>query len=267
VFPSTRAYTDRLYKKLEGRVHGDLEHVKLGCDGEKTTDMLFGTETKCDYVTGTQLGDAMMWLGDPTVDVVLVTIDIGANDINRAARLCAFDMPCIQSASLGILGNVGQILGALRSTGYTGPIVGMNYYSPNVTAVIGRFAGVPGEHAPDPGFAVLSDALTQGFNGGLATVYGLFGSPVADVYGTFASGDLSDNGGKYQKKGNGVADGADAACKLTYMCPKDETAKANIHPNPKGYKAMWLPFGRSLGISISERKCILETAWEGLFVG
>ena len=181
VYPSNKSYTDRLYKKLKKHVDGDISHIKLGCDGEKTTDMITGAETKCAYVTGTQLGDAMMWLG--TGDVVLVTINIGANDINKAAQLCGFDPGCIEAAAGGILANLYGILAALRSTGYDGPIVGMNYYNPNVAASIGFFSGAPGPLAPDPGFAGLTDLLASSFNAGLASIYGLFGAPVADVYG------------------------------------------------------------------------------------
>ena len=235
IYPSNKSYPDRLFKKVQDRFGDGISHVKLGCDGEKTTDMLTGAETKCSYSTGTQLGDAMAVLA--TGGVVLVTIGIGANDINRAARLCGFEPVCVGTAAEAIALNVAVIMGALRSTGYAGPIVGMNYYNPNVTASIGYFAGAPGPLTPDPGFAALSDALAAGFNGGLETVYGIFGSEVADVYGAFASGDFGDDGGKWQKAGNGIPDNADAACRLTSMC-RDDGAKANIHPTPKGYKVM-----------------------------
>ncbi len=237
VFPSNKSYTDRLYKKLKDRFDDDIEHVKLGCDGEKTTDMLTGAETKCDYVTGTQLGDAMMWL--QTGDVVLVTIDIGANDIDHVAAACSFDPGCIGAAVPGILANVGTIIGALRSTGYAGPIVGMNYYNPNVAAAMGYFPGAPGPLAPDPGFAGLTDVLARAFNGGLEHVYGdVFGLPVADVYSAFHSGDFGDDGGRFQTAGNGIPDNADAVCRLTSMCPDEFGPKANIHPNRKGYRVM-----------------------------
>lgn len=235
IYPSNKSYTDRLFSKVQGRFGDGITHEKLGCDGEKTTDMLTGAETKCAYATGTQLGDAMAILA--TGEVVLVTIDIGANDINRAARLCNFEPGCVGAAANDIVTNVVIIMTALRSTGYTGPIVGMNYYNPNVAASIGYFPGAPGPLAPDPAFAVLSDTLAVGFNAGLEWAFGLFGAHVADVYGTFASGDFGDDGGKWQKKGNGIPDNADAACRLTYMCPKGD-AKANIHPTKKGYKVM-----------------------------
>ena len=245
-FPSRKSYTDRLSKKLRDRFDGDLQHVKLGCDGEKTTDMIYGLETKCDdayvdYVTGTQLGDAVMWLSDPTVDVVLVTITIGANDINHLGAACSFDPGCIGAGVSAILDNLGIVLHTLRNiAGYDGPIVGTKYYNPNVAASIGFFAGAPGplDPNPNPGFAGLSDFLTQEFNAGLEYVYSLFGAQAADVYSAFRSGDFGDDGGRFQKANNGVPDNADAVCRLTYMCPDEFGPGANIHPTPKGYKVM-----------------------------
>ena len=237
-FSSNKSYTDRLYKKIKGRARAGLVHAKLGCDGEKTTDMIFGGGSKCSYGAGTQLAEAVEWLTDPDVHVVLVSIDIGANDINHIAGECSFDPACIVPQVPGIVDNVGAILWTLRGTGYASPIIGMNYYNPNVAASVGFFPGAPGPLAPDPGFAALTDALAQAFNGGLATVYGLFGAQVADVYGAFAAGDFGDDGGRYQKKGNGVADNADVTCRLTSMCPKDAGVRANIHPTKKGYKVI-----------------------------
>jgi lysophospholipase L1-like esterase len=262
-FPSNKSYTDRLYRKIKGAFGGNLTHVKLGCDGEKTTDMIYGTETKCDdgsprfapqagvdYVTGTQLGDAVMWLTDPDVEVVLVTITIGANDINHLAGVCGFDPGCMGVTGPTTVGppmadiftNLGIILGTIRGTGYTGPIIGTEYYNPNVTASVGFFAGRPGPLPPDAGFAALSDGLTQLLNAYLAAYYGAFWAHTADVYAAFASGDFGDDGAKHQKKDNGVFDNADAACKLVSMCPKKPGAKANIHPTKKGYKVMMKAF-------------------------
>ncbi len=67
---------------------------------------------------------------------------------------------------------------------------------------------------------------------------------MADVYGAFHAGDFDDDGGKHQKKGNGVPDNVDAICKLTTMCPDEPGVIANFHPTKKGYnviaKAFWV---------------------------
>ena len=64
-------YTDQLYWRLKWKLRKthDLTHVKLGCDGETTDTFVGGASiegytTKCeaDYVTDTQLGDALATL-------------------------------------------------------------------------------------------------------------------------------------------------------------------------------------------------------------
>ncbi len=251
---SNKSYTNRLHRILQKRVDDDIRHVKLGCPGETTDQFLGGVNgdgnpTACVsmYATGSQLGDALATLA--TGDVALVTLDIGANDILQLQNRCVDDpspygdlATCIGAGIPDIIQNVAVMLTLLRNSGYTGPIVGSLYYNPQIAAAAGFFAGYPGPGPADPGLAVLSDALAVGFNGALAAVYDAFGSPYADWYAAFHSGDFGDNGGRFQEEGNGVWDSVDAVCVLTTMCP-DFPAKANIHPSKKGYrvmaKAMW----------------------------
>jgi lysophospholipase L1-like esterase len=249
IFPSNKSYTDYLYRILQRRVDDDIEHVKLGCDGYKTTDMMADPgDGKCSYDEVTQLLEAVKWL--QTGDVALVTISIGANDVNHLAATCGFDPVCIQTGIPGVVDGINSIfdnlqviLATLRSTGYTGPIVGTLYFNPFVAAEIGHFPGSAGP-PPIPGLAPLSAGLAEAFNGGLAATYThpAFGGHVADVYAAFKSGDFGDDGGRFQKKGNGIPDNADAVCRLTYMCPRGDTVEANQHPTPKGYRVMAAAF-------------------------
>ena len=82
-----------------------------------------------------------------TENVVLVTIDLGANDINQAQDLCSNEpdpTACIVASIGPIATKVANIVGALRvHGGYAGPIIGMNYYNPQVASAIGFFAGAP----------------------------------------------------------------------------------------------------------------------------
>jgi lysophospholipase L1-like esterase len=238
------AYSDQLYRRLRDRIPG-LEHVKLGCDNETTLTFnggvnIEGNPSRCvdDYATGTQMGDALMWL--QTGRVALVTIDLGANDANQWAAFCQFDPSCLLPELENVVATVGTIVGTLRVGGaYGGPIIGMTYYNPNVAAAIGYFSGIPGRHAPDPGFAALSDALATGLNAGLTHVYRLTGAAVADVYTAFNSGDFGDD-----KPSNDTPDNVDRVCRLTYMCPDEPDVKANIHPNKHGYRVMAKTFFR-----------------------
>lgn len=254
---STKSYTDHLQKKLRNHVEGGTEHVKLGCDGYKTYDMVDDPGDKpCPYVTGSQLGDAVMWL--ETGNVALVTIDVGANDIFEVQSACLADLgpfpdlaACIGFGIVGPGGIQDRLIGimaALRAADPDVPIIGMTYYNPQVAAAIGFYAGAPGPGplgpvpGPDPAAAFFSDLLVRQFNAVLVGVYASFGAQVADVYSAFKAGDFGDDGGRYQVADNGVFDNVDAVCVLTSMCP-ESGVKANIHPTKKGYnviaKAFW----------------------------
>jgi lysophospholipase L1-like esterase len=219
--------------------------VKLGCDNETTLTFIGGVNiegnpSRCvgDYVTDSQMGDALMWL--QTGRVALVTIDLGANDANQWAARCQFAPDCLLPELESVVESVGTIVGTLRVGGaYAGPIIGMTYYNPNVAAAIGYFSGIPGQHDPDPGFAGLSDALATGLNGGLSQAYGLTGAAVADVYTAFNSGDFGDD-----KPRNDVPDNVDRVCRLTSMCPDEPDVNANIHPNKHGYRVIAKTFFR-----------------------
>jgi hypothetical protein len=240
-FSSDQSYTDQLYRTIRPFVRG-LKHVKLGCPGETTDQFLGGVNaagqpSNCAglYDGGSQIAAAAKVVTEG--NVVLITIDMGANDVIQAQTVCQGDPACIGAAIPGIAAGVGEIIATLRAAGYDGLIVAMNYFNPQIAAAIGFFPGVPGQHAPDPMLAGLSDQLIQGLNGALEAVYGAFGVPVANVYLAFNSGDFGDN-----RPANGVPDGVDVVCRLTSMCPDDPGVKANIHPNRHGYRVMAFTF-------------------------
>lgn len=245
-FSSQSSYTDQLYQRIKGRFGAKLTHAKLGCPGETTDTMTGGVDFLGDpsqcvdlYLTGSQLGDALATV--QTDDVVLITIDIGANDILHAQLKCGTNLPCFSAEIVAIAGKVAQIAGTLRAGGYEGPILAMNYYNPQVAAAIGFFSGIPGQQTPDPMLAQLSDQLVIGFNGALAQVYGRFDVEVVDIYGRFNSGDFGDD-----QPRNGVPDNVDVICDLTSMCPDDPAVRPNIHLNPKGYRVVAKAFLASL---------------------
>lgn len=235
---SDQSYTDQLYQRVQGRIGADLEHVKLGCAGE-TTDQFFGgtnvfdqpSGCAADYATGSQVGDALAAIA--AGNVVLVTIDMGANDIIQAQFVCAGDPVCIGSEVGDVVLKIGAILATVRQAGYEGPIIAMNYYNPQVAAAIGFYPGIEGQQVADPALAVVTDQLARGFNDALGQVYGHFAVPVADVYSAFNAGDFGDEAPE-----NGVSDNVDRLCALSYMCPAEADVKANIHLTKHGYRVV-----------------------------
>jgi lysophospholipase L1-like esterase len=90
-----RGYAEQSYAHLEAN-DPKLELVTLGCGGESTSSMRFGSQPpgvvlscggprfyKSLYPKGTQVAQAVGFLKAHKSKVALVTIDIGANDLSR----------------------------------------------------------------------------------------------------------------------------------------------------------------------------------------
>ncbi len=229
---TNESYTDQLQKRLNGELNMDAVHVKLGCPGETTETF---TNGGICYTGGlSQLSLAQFTLASG--DVELVTIDMGANDFLEATpaiEACPNE-GCVKTILAGIAADVGATIDAIRAVDPDVPIIAMNYYNPNVAAWLGYFAGVPGQHDPDPEFAFQSSALSELGNDLIEEEYAARGVPVADVESVFESLDFS---------GDPPAN-VSTVCKWTYMCPENAEAAPNIHANKKGYKKIASAFWR-----------------------
>ena len=208
-------YADQLHASL---VEDDpkLELVKLGCPGESAASMRFGSQPpsvvlSCGspryyknvlYPKGTQLAEAVNFLEAHKGKVALVTIDIGANDIQHVDAqgnllVCVFPPEDCDAETSALAQNLDAILGELRAAaGPDVPIVGMNYY--NVFAPL----GIP-----------VVDARVDALNALLASTYAAAGVTVADVDGAFRAGGLIPN-----------------VCAWTWFC-----TTGDVHPNVEGY--------------------------------
>jgi lysophospholipase L1-like esterase len=193
---------------------------KFGCKGETTIGMIAGGV--CAYDEGSQLADAAGFLGAHRGSVVLVTIDIGANDIELCGSLAGIDQACVEQAFLSVAANLPYILATLRAAaGPDVPIVGMNYYNPFVAAWL---LGPDGE-----ALAVQSVSALSLFNALLAGIYGAFSVPVADVAGAFHAADFTP-----VPDAGGIPLNVVLVCQSTYMCVPPPQGP-NIHANATGY--------------------------------
>jgi len=139
------------------------------------------------------------------------------------------DVAACLATQLGQIGaTLPVILGTLQVAAPGVPIVGMNYYNPNLASWL-----------IDPALADTALALTAPFNGTLEAVYGALGVPVADVETAFRT---------YQT-GGAVPTNVRAVCKYTLMCEKQGSnyvfsdydpvtpgPQTDIHPSNEGYK-------------------------------
>jgi len=173
-----QGYADDLYALFRPRVPG-LALTKLGCSGETTTTMIEGGV--CTYAEGSQLAAAVGFL--QTHQVRLITLDIGANDIDHCVSLTGIDTTCITDALASVAANLPQILTALRTAAPKTRIIAMNYYDPFLAAWT---LGASGQT-----LARATLKATAVFNSELKTIYQAFSVPVANVAHAYRIGEFT----------------------------------------------------------------------------
>jgi lysophospholipase L1-like esterase len=209
-------YAEQLYATLQEQDPG-LQLVKLGCGGESTTSMLYGSQepavaASCGppdfyrrtYSHKTQLADALAFLEAHRRFVSLVTIDIGANDLPNVSAIAT---------------NLPLILAELReAAGSAIPIVGMNYYDPNL-AVIWFGGGSVADLDAEIAFAVAFNNFLEGF-------YVTAGDQYADVENAFQVTDTT--------LVNGTPIDVLRECQWTWICVPPPLGP-DVHANTAGY--------------------------------
>ena len=210
----SQGYADQLFKMVRDGGRDRLRLVKLGCGGESTATMI--ADSRCDYDTGSQLGDAVAFLDAHPGEVAFITIDIGANDIFLD---CNGDPACFIPQ---IATNLPFILDTLRDHAGPGvPIVGMNYFAPGIAQWLDD---------PVAGEAAAADIVR--FNGFLGSLYGGRGVPVADVGSAFAVTDFTT---LVDLKGVGpVPLSVYNVCSLSWACAGPPHGP-DVHANNDGY--------------------------------
>jgi lysophospholipase L1-like esterase len=142
----THGYAEQFYASLAAD-QPKLRLVKLGCGGESTVSMRFGSQDptvvgscgtpryyKVLFPKGTQLAEAASFLQAHKGKVALVTIGIGANDLSwRDAQgndvFCLLEPDGCARRTAVMAENLAAILADLRAAaGPDVPIVGMSYY-------------------------------------------------------------------------------------------------------------------------------------------
>jgi lysophospholipase L1-like esterase len=230
-------YPDQVYAALRPS-HPALKLVKLGCPGETTSTMIDGGI--CPYPGGSQLKAAVAFLHTHHGRVLLVTIDIGANDPEQCAGQQGSGQPGLgQLASCTVKGipaavtHLTTIMASLKAAGPGVRMVGMNYYLP---ALAEWRNGLPGHLV-----AWAAERLAATYNAMLDRVYTSSGARVADVFGAFETGDFADQGGTGPRN---VA----LLCRWTWACAAPPRGP-NQHANQAGYQVIARAFLQASGLS------------------
>jgi lysophospholipase L1-like esterase len=223
---TAEGYPDLVYARLAG-AHPGLKLVQLGCPGETTETMMHGGI--CHYPGGSQLAAATAFLRAHRGHVLLVTIDIGAND----PESCGSQPDLKQLASCigeipAAAANLSAILASVRTAAGPGvPVVGMSYYLPALAewrnGGLGKVVAEVGER------------LTVAYNDLLDRAYAKAGDPVANVAGAFGTTDFGD---PTTVPGLGTLPRNVALiCELTWECTPAPRGP-NQHANPAGYQVI-----------------------------
>jgi lysophospholipase L1-like esterase len=230
-------YADQVYAALR-RGRPGLRLVKLGCPGETTRTMISGGI--CRYQGGSQLASAVAFLRAHRGHVLLVTIDIGANDPEDCGAWQGLSQlaSCLWPGIPRALGNLATIMTSLRAAAGPGVrFVGMSYYLPALAVwrdgLIGRTV------------AWLLERLAVGYDDLISGVYVSNGARVADVFGAFGT---SDFGGQVTVAGAGtLPHNVAMVCRLTWECANPPRGP-NQHPNQGGYAVIARAFLRAAGL-------------------
>jgi lysophospholipase L1-like esterase len=224
---TNQGYPDQLFTALR-LGNPTLKLVKLGCPGETTGTMINGGI--CTYSLHSQLNQAAAFLAHHRGHVQLVTIDIGANDLNPCLKLTSINQiaACLAKVFPTIKANLTQIMSTLTSATGSGhpPMIGMAYYDPQLAFWLRGTAA-------DKTLAKSSVALAQVFNGILGKVYTAFGAKVADVFTAFHTAAPFKTKVTLPAFGS-VPKPVGYICMYTWMCAAPPVGP-NIHANQLGY--------------------------------
>ena len=225
-------YPDQVYAALRPS-HPTLKLVKLGCPGETTSTMINGGT--CHYQGGSQLAAAVGFLRAHRGRVLLLTIDIGANDPEH----CGSQPSLTQLASCAATGvpaavtHLATIMARLKAAAGPGVrIVGMNYYLP---ALAEWRDGLPGHVV-----AWAAERLAANYNDLLDHVYTSAGARVANVFGAFDTADFAEQGTTPRN----VA----LLCQWTWACAAPPRGP-NQHANQAGYQVIARAFLQASGLN------------------
>jgi lysophospholipase L1-like esterase len=232
-----QGYADQLYAALRPR-HPGLRLIKLGCPGETTSTMIDGGI--CHYPGGSQLAAAAAFLRAHRGHLLLITIDIGANDLEDCGSQPNIIkvLSCFVTDAPGAVSRLGTIMARLRTA--AGPsvrMVGMSYYLP---ALAEWRDGSSGQ-----AIAKLVERLQAGYNDLVEHVYAKSDAKVANVFGAFDTGDFGD---QVTMPGIGkVPRNVALLCLWTWACT-DPPRGPNQHANTAGYGVIARTFLQAAGL-------------------
>ncbi len=242
-----QGYTDQLFA-LERRQIKNLQLVKLGCGGESTTSMITGHGNDrnarllhCNRTGGSQLTAAKRFLKSHhrRGEVALVTIDIGANDVDGCASPGVNLGTCLAAGEASIKTNVPKILSAIRkAVPARTALAAMTLYDP----VLAEYFSPSGRP-----LALASPAIVKAINAQLSTADSNAGFRTADVGSAFETYDSTH---MVSWENQQIPVNVARVCSWTWACNTPPSGP-NIHANKNGYQVIADAFARVVGRALS----------------
>jgi len=229
-----QGYADQLYAIERHRIPG-LKLVKLGCGGETTTSFLTGKGNSadafllgCHPAGGSQMAAAERFLRRHrhAGEVPLVTLDIGANDVDGCQQADEIETNCVIAGVGRIARNLPVILRRLRRAAPEGTrLAAMTLYDPFLALYV-----TPAGRSE----ALTSVQYARTINQGLARLYREAGFRIARVDSAFHTYDTTHTTSLAGQSAP-VPVAVVEVCRLTWMCAPAPLGP-NIHANVLGYQ-------------------------------
>jgi lysophospholipase L1-like esterase len=242
-----QGYVNDLYAVYKKKIPG-LQLVQVGCPGDTTASLLTGKgnaaaakQFKCDRKGGSQLAAAEAFLKahHNKGEVPLITIDIGANDVDGCASVTggiSAVATCVGAGEGSISKNTPKILGGLRKAAPKGAtLAAMNLYDPILAYELQPYS-------PLEPLGQLSISLVQGINATIGKLDKASGFKTADVASAFNTYDTTPTTFQGAQIPTNVAE----ICTLTWMCAAAPVGP-NIHANAQGYGVIAKAFEPVIG--------------------
>jgi lysophospholipase L1-like esterase len=225
-----------------------LKLVQLGCGGDTTTSLLTGhgnntnaRELHCDRAGGSQEAAAERFLRahHRPGEVPLVTVDIGANDVDGCGAVPASQLVgCVTSGLGSIEHNLPKIFAGLKKAAPKGTtFAAMTLYDPFLSEYFAP-AGSTGRS-----LEAESIVLAKVLNTDLITVDTRAHVLTADVAGAF---DTYDGTNTVSWDGQQIPLDVARLCSWTWACQTPPSGP-NIHANKNGYQVIAGAFAKVIG--------------------
>jgi lysophospholipase L1-like esterase len=215
--PTTQGFSEIVWQRRAASTPS-LALVKLGRGGETAASMIKSTRPG-----PSQLELAELQLRGASAS--LVTIDVGANEVESCRDGSSFDQRCVARGLASLRESLPHIIQRLRAAG--GPrlrIVGVNYYN----SFLGQW--VTGAAGHD--LALASVPVERSINATLASVYRRAHVPLADVESRFRTRAFHTF--VQTRRFGRIPLAVALTCRWTWAC----SSRYDDHTNASGYRVI-----------------------------